>query len=211
MATQASPLKLPGFGKPINARTELKFSYNNTEKFPIAVIDEGYDYGLHTCNTGIDVTKVCLQSSSTSDTRRKIYDDDAIVAKWRVEALATKLPKNNCEAVAKYEPAEEPTNTDSIEHIASETVNSRDDDLERCVDYRAAEVSPRMFDWAIAEVKYKAQLFKQINYVEALDGVWKSDTIIDEKLRKALERAVHPLEDVSELRSAFHHYDQRVP
>ncbi|KAL8671587.1 MAG: hypothetical protein Q9168_003911 [Polycauliona sp. 1 TL-2023] len=56
-----------------------------------------------------------------------------------------------------------------------------------------------MFDWVIAEVRYKAEVFKQFNYIEALDGVWKSDTAIGDKLRRALEQAVRPLEDIPEI------------
>lgn len=44
MATPVNPIELPGFGKPLNARDELKYSIKKTEKFPIALIDEGYEY-----------------------------------------------------------------------------------------------------------------------------------------------------------------------
>lgn len=44
MATPVEPIKLPGFGKPLNARDQLKYSIKKTEKFPIALIDEGYEY-----------------------------------------------------------------------------------------------------------------------------------------------------------------------
>ncbi|KAL8676384.1 MAG: hypothetical protein Q9224_007293 [Gallowayella concinna] len=63
----------------------------------------------------------------------------------------------------------------------------------------------RMVDWAIAEVKYKAKILKQIDCIEALDGVWKSDTIINEELRTALDVAVWSLEDVPEVKSASAH------
>ncbi|KAL8800638.1 MAG: hypothetical protein Q9182_005051 [Xanthomendoza sp. 2 TL-2023] len=61
-----------------------------------------------------------------------------------------------------------------------------------------------MVDWAIAEVKYKAQIFNQVDCIEALDGVWKSDTIINEELRIALEVAVQSLEDVPEADKDWH-------
>lgn len=44
MAPMKEPIKLPGFGKPLSARSELKYSPGTTEKFPIALIDEGYGY-----------------------------------------------------------------------------------------------------------------------------------------------------------------------
>lgn len=48
----------------------------------------------------------------------------------------------------------------------------------------------------IAELKYKAGLFKEIDCVEAIGAAFKSDTIIPDDLRKCLIEAVAPLEDV---------------
>lgn len=56
-----------------------------------------------------------------------------------------------------------------------------------------------MVDWAIAEVKYKPNLFNQFDCIEALDGIWKSDTIVPDELRAALEKAVQPLENIPEV------------
>ncbi|KAL8658464.1 MAG: hypothetical protein Q9202_007558 [Teloschistes flavicans] len=61
-----------------------------------------------------------------------------------------------------------------------------------------------MVDWAIAEVKYKAKLSTEIDCIEALDGIWKSDTIVKEELRRALMKAVQPLEDVPEKERDWH-------
>ncbi|KAL8692005.1 MAG: hypothetical protein Q9218_002876 [Villophora microphyllina] len=47
-----------------------------------------------------------------------------------------------------------------------------------------------MVDQAIVEVKHKAQLFEQINSIEALDDIWESNTLTYEELRKALEKAL---------------------
>ena len=56
----------------------------------------------------------------------------------------------------------------------------------------------------IAELRYKAELFGRSNYVEALDGIFKSDTIIPEDLRHALLEAVVPLDDVPERYKDWH-------
>ena len=56
-----------------------------------------------------------------------------------------------------------------------------------------------MVDWAIAEVRYKAEVFKRVNCIEALDGVWKSDTIVSNRLKLQLQAAVKSLEDVPEV------------
>ena len=37
------PIRLPGFGLPLDARKDLKYSIGQTEKYPIALIDEGYE------------------------------------------------------------------------------------------------------------------------------------------------------------------------
>lgn len=47
MGSETSSVKLPGFGKPINIRDTLKYdNWNETEKFPIAILDEGYEYDV---------------------------------------------------------------------------------------------------------------------------------------------------------------------
>lgn len=76
----------------------------------------------------------------------------------------------------------------------------KDRGSKRLADSSAVEVSPKMVDWAIAEVNYKAKLSTEIDCIEALDGIWKSDTIVKEELRRALMKAVQPLEDVPEVR-----------
>lgn len=120
--------------------------------------------------------------------------DDTIVAKWRAEALSTQ-PEGNPEAVAATLQADESKKND-ITHNRPNTPGSEASDSQWSAYHAPMDVSPKMFDWAIAEVRYKAEIFKQTNCIEALDGVWKSDTVIGEDLRKALEKAVRQLEDV---------------
>lgn len=50
----------------------------------------------------------------------------------------------------------------------------------------------------IKELRHKATEYKRTQFVEALDGVHKSDTIIPQDLRQALVHAVKPLEDIPE-------------
>ncbi|KAL8728685.1 MAG: hypothetical protein Q9166_005249 [cf. Caloplaca sp. 2 TL-2023] len=120
------------------------------------------------------------------DWQRKVFDD-VIVAKWRAEALTPKSLRGT--------PKASPEAGSAGEGGGSQSSTSRGE----------VEVSPRMLDWVIAEVKYKADIFKQFNCIEALDGVWKSDTIVDEKLRIALEDAVRPLEDVPDSDESDNH------
>ncbi len=56
----------------------------------------------------------------------------------------------------------------------------------------------------IAELKYKAGVFKNNDYVEALDGVFKSDTIVPEDVRLALINAVKSLEELPEDQKDWH-------
>lgn len=56
----------------------------------------------------------------------------------------------------------------------------------------------------IAELQYKAKLFEEHNFVEAIDGIFKSDSIIPEELRQSLLRAVVPLETVPDKKKDWH-------
>ena len=56
----------------------------------------------------------------------------------------------------------------------------------------------------IAEVKFKAQKFRNTGYVEALDGVFKSDIIVPEQLKRDLRRTAAPLEDTLENEKDWH-------
>ena len=56
----------------------------------------------------------------------------------------------------------------------------------------------------IAEVKFKASKFPKPEYVEALDGVFKSDHIVPEQLKQELKKAAAPLEDVLEKDKDWH-------
>ena len=56
----------------------------------------------------------------------------------------------------------------------------------------------------IAELRYKAELLRGSHLVEALDGIYKSDTIVPESLQQALLKAVTPLENVPEKHKDWH-------
>ncbi|KAL8993369.1 MAG: hypothetical protein Q9169_006402 [Polycauliona sp. 2 TL-2023] len=169
MASPVEHIKLPGFGRPLNVRSKLKYSVGKTEKFPIALIDEGYEAEVLPLRDYV-IMELVNTITDKPEWHVKVFDD-GIVKKWRVEVLDS----DGLDDV----PESAPANT-------------------------AMEVSARMFDWVIAEVRYKADIFKQYHYIEALDGVWKSDTAISDKLRKALEQAVRPLEDVPENEKDWH-------
>ena len=54
------------------------------------------------------------------------------------------------------------------------------------------------------ELNYKAMSFHKYSCVEALDGIFKSDTIIPESTRVALIKGETPLEDVAEEEEDWH-------
>ena len=56
----------------------------------------------------------------------------------------------------------------------------------------------------IAELRYKAGLFEGTNCVEVLQGVIKSDNIVLDELRKELQSAVSPLENVPDREKDWH-------
>lgn len=53
-------------------------------------------------------------------------------------------------------------------------------------------------------MQYKAKLFQERNFVEATDGIFKSDTIVSEELRLSLLKAVTPLEQVPDNYKDWH-------
>ncbi|KAL2844164.1 hypothetical protein BJY01DRAFT_215221 [Aspergillus pseudoustus] len=59
------------------------------------------------------------------------------------------------------------------------------------------DVSERMLNWIIQELRWKASRLPQNQFVEVFDdGVVKSDTAVPQELRARLQSAVAPLEDV---------------
>ncbi|TFK62408.1 hypothetical protein BDN72DRAFT_932523 [Pluteus cervinus] len=59
------------------------------------------------------------------------------------------------------------------------------------------DITEKMVDYCIAELRYKAELLPQYNAISIFHGdVVKSDTIVPESLRLALIDAAKPLEDV---------------
>ncbi|KAL8756240.1 MAG: hypothetical protein Q9199_003062 [Rusavskia elegans] len=201
MAAPVEPNKLPGFGKPLNARDHLKYSIKKTEKFPIALIDEGYEAEVLPMRDYV-IMELVNTITDKSDWQRKVLDE-AIVAKWRAEILDSNPPEGTSRSTPSTVLAAKLTRIDA----ADGTSNMSGAELsgsQWSARHSTMDVSPRMFDWVIAEVKYKAEVFTQLNCIEALDGVWKSDTCVSEGLRKALEEAVRPLEDIPEAEKDWH-------
>ncbi|TFK72603.1 hypothetical protein BDN72DRAFT_762932 [Pluteus cervinus] len=69
------------------------------------------------------------------------------------------------------------------------------------------EISDKMVDWCIEELRYKAKLpiFASHGAISVYDGdVVKSDTAIPQEVTEALKQAVVPLEDVPELQRDWH-------
>ena len=128
------------------------------------------------------------------DWQRKV-SDEAIVAKWRAEILKPNPPN----LAPKPLPTELVAMTTGTNTHESNDVRADSNDSQRPALVTAQTVPPRMFDWVIAEIKYKAKCSKQFNYIEALDGVWQSDTLVGEGLRQALEKAVRSLKNVPEV------------
>ncbi|KAJ5376113.1 Protein of unknown function DUF4246 [Penicillium cosmopolitanum] len=67
------------------------------------------------------------------------------------------------------------------------------------------DVSPKMIDWIVKEVEWKAKILKETGIVSAFDpGVFRSDAAVPEEVRQALKDAVKPLEDVPEDQKDYH-------
>lgn len=67
------------------------------------------------------------------------------------------------------------------------------------------DITPKMMDWIIKELQWKAGILAQTGFVEAFDGgVIKSDTAISKELQDALKEAVIPLDNVLEEEKDYH-------
>ncbi|TFK62409.1 hypothetical protein BDN72DRAFT_903265 [Pluteus cervinus] len=67
------------------------------------------------------------------------------------------------------------------------------------------DITEKMVDYCIAELRYKAQILPEYNAISIFHGdVVKSDTIVPESLRLALIEAVKPLEDVPQKSQDWH-------
>jgi len=67
------------------------------------------------------------------------------------------------------------------------------------------DISPRMMDWVIDELRYKATLYEDIGAVTVYTGhVVKSDSVVPESLKLELQAAVTELEDVPDKHKDWH-------
>jgi hypothetical protein len=67
------------------------------------------------------------------------------------------------------------------------------------------DVTPKMMDWIIKELQWKAGVLKESGLVHVFDiGVTKSDTAISLEVQQALKEAVKPLEDIPSDQKDYH-------
>ena len=67
------------------------------------------------------------------------------------------------------------------------------------------DVSQKMIDWIIEELRFKASIFQRTSAVSVFDGdVVKSDTAIPTDIRDTLQASVRSLEDVPEIYKDYH-------
>lgn len=67
------------------------------------------------------------------------------------------------------------------------------------------DVTPKMMDWIIKELQWKAGIFKERGLVRVFDvGVVKSDTAVSKELQQALKESVNRLENIPEDQKDYH-------
>ncbi|OOQ82767.1 hypothetical protein PEBR_37508 [Penicillium brasilianum] len=67
------------------------------------------------------------------------------------------------------------------------------------------DASPKMMDWIVKELQWKAGILQQSGFVEVFDaGVVKSDTAVSKELQRALKEAVLPFENVPKEEKDYH-------
>jgi Protein of unknown function (DUF4246) len=74
------------------------------------------------------------------------------------------------------------------------------------------DITPGMVNWCIAELQWKAEVFRKSGVVTVYTGdVVKSDSAVPESLKNALREAIKPLEDVPDLHKDWHPWsDEKV-
>lgn len=67
------------------------------------------------------------------------------------------------------------------------------------------DATPKMMDWIVKELQWKAGILEQTGFVEVFDaGVVKSDTVVSKELQDELKEAVVPFENVPEEEKDYH-------
>lgn len=66
------------------------------------------------------------------------------------------------------------------------------------------DITPKMMDWIVKELQWKASFLEKQGYIEVFENVIKSDTAISKELQDALKDAVKLLEDVPEDQRDYH-------
>lgn len=67
------------------------------------------------------------------------------------------------------------------------------------------DATPKMMDWIVKELQWKAGILEQTGFVEVFDaGVVKSDTVVSKELQDELKQAVVPFENVPEEEKDYH-------
>jgi Protein of unknown function (DUF4246) len=67
------------------------------------------------------------------------------------------------------------------------------------------DITPGMMIWCLAELRWKAESFRQSSAVSVYTGdIVKSDSAVPEALKNALKEAVKPLEDVPDFQKDWH-------
>lgn len=67
------------------------------------------------------------------------------------------------------------------------------------------DASPKMMDWIVKELQWKAGILQQSGFVEVFDaGVVKSDTAVSKEVQDELKEAVLPFENVPEEEKDYH-------
>ncbi|KAG8526561.1 uncharacterized protein KY384_008762 [Bacidia gigantensis] len=228
MSAKGAKVELPGFGQPLTARK------NRDDKYPIAILGDGSSYesttkdgregygGLKKRRAAVltqrEYTLMEMMNRITDkpDWQRKVFDE-AIVEKWKEEFLENSDSENESangrmEIVDPLEMnAKSEVNSDAMLQDESMTEDDKASEAGTETESLASqyangppEMTEKMVQWAIAECRYKAEVFEQTNCIEALDGVWKSDTIVGKKLKKKLQGAVEVLENVPEKDKDWH-------
>ncbi|KAF7977250.1 hypothetical protein HWV62_4367 [Athelia sp. TMB] len=177
-----NPVKLPGFGLPLNftpsragALAETQHLGYRGELFPNALDCKSSQLRLTPLREFAMMrfmNEITDKPGWNSKASWFVFDDE-IVAKWTSEAMS-----------------------------ASSAAKDPDNEAGEATDNTLSE---DMIDYCICELRYKSLPFGETAVVTAYDGdVVKSDHIVSEELRRALKSAAAPLEQVGPTKQDWH-------
>ncbi|GLB35530.1 putative protein of unknown function (DUF4246) [Lyophyllum shimeji] len=195
-------IQLPGFGLPLNS-IPTKSGAGDLFRSALDGGDLYHGYAQLRLTTLREFTMLQFMNQLTDkpNWHQKVFDE-TITSKWKAETLEWGEDDGDHEHRNKDEDMDEANDEAKEENKDEDGDENQDEDENGDGDEDDNEddrpdITEKMVDWCIEEVKYKAKIFEKTGAISVYNGdVVKSDVAIPESLKEALKAATASLEDV---------------